>query len=54
MTEMDVKVKTRTASISARVFRVKENKWVDLGVIARPKVSRGIIQKLRRILWQRC
>lgn len=33
------KASTRKATISARVFRKAENKWYDLGVIAKPEVS---------------
>ena len=52
MTSINVNAKAKKVSISARVFRVKENRWIDLGVIARSKGSRNIVQRLRRLLWQ--
>ena len=52
MTDIKANVGTKEITISARVFRAKENRWVDLGVIAKTTVVKRIAQKLRRILWQ--
>ena len=49
MSTIRAKAKTKKATISARVWREKEQKWIDLGEIARPRESilERIIRKLR-------
>ena len=50
MSTMRAKAKTGKATISARVWRAKEQKWEDRGVIARsPRegILKRIIRKLR-------
>ena len=32
---MDTKANTKKATISARIYRASENKWYDVGVIAK-------------------
>lgn len=38
--DQKVKVKPRNVTISARVYRAAEGRWVDLGIVARTQSSR--------------